>query len=264
MNIDIWQDIPRMVEVVPEGERETAVIQHMDIGEEHALRMMVQSKLGDPLAYTPAGTYCKLGVRASTPEVSEWNHRPGEAWDLMMSDTYMERVTQLEFFANAHGDVLIAGLGIGMILPPLCADPDVRSVTVVELNADVIDLVEAPVRRWIQQEYSLEAARKLAVVEHDIYKYVPPKGINFDCIYFDIWPNRSTDNLPEMARLHRRFARYKRDRQCWMGSWYREELKRRLRQEEAESRAIRKLLAVYERSHGHPIPGFRSVLNDES
>lgn len=262
MTFDIWQDIPRMVEVVPEGERDSAVIMHMEVTERHALQMMAHKTMGDPLAFTPAGTYCKLGVRSSDPEVAEWNHRSGEAWDLMMSDTYMERVTQLEFFANAHGDVLIAGLGIGMILPPLCADPNVSSVTVVELNPDVIDLVESPVRRWVQQHHGLEAARKLAVVQHDIYTYVPPKGTKFDTIYFDVWPHRSTDNLPEMARLHRKFARYKRSRHHWMGSWYREELLRRKRVEDAEQRAILELLRSYELQHGHPVPGFRSVLAD--
>jgi hypothetical protein len=252
--MNIWQDIPRMAEVVPEGERETAVIQHMEIGAVHRMRMLVQAIQGDPLASTPDGTYCKLGVRDSEKE----------GWTLMMTDTYMERVTQIEFFANAHGDVLIAGLGIGMILPPLCADPNVRSITVVELNEDVIRLVEAPIRRWVQKHHGLDAARKLAVVQADIYKYVPPKGSKYDCIYFDIWPQRSADNLPEMARLHQRFGRYKRSRQCWMGSWYRTELQQKLRREEAEMRAIRQALGDYERANGHPLPGLRSVLTEDT
>ena len=38
---------------------------------------------------------------------------------LMMSDTHMERYTNQFFIDNAHGDVMIAGLGVGLILNAL-------------------------------------------------------------------------------------------------------------------------------------------------
>lgn len=39
-----------------------------------------------------------------------------EAHACIMSNTQMEQVTNREFVKNAHGKVLIGGLGIGMIL----------------------------------------------------------------------------------------------------------------------------------------------------
>jgi spermidine synthase len=79
----------------------------------------------------------------------------------MMSDTNMERRSNWQVKDNAHGRVLIAGLGIGMILHPIL-DPTraiisrragealqpVEHVTVVELNQDVIDLVAPSLARY--------------------------------------------------------------------------------------------------------------------
>ena len=50
--------------------------------------------------YVTAGQYVKLSVNNI----------------LMMSDTDMEKRTNYEFISNVKGDVMIAGLGIGLIL----------------------------------------------------------------------------------------------------------------------------------------------------
>lgn len=54
---------------------------------------------------------------------------------VVMSDTPMEKHTNQEFLDAAHGDVLIAGLGIGLIVMPLLDDPEITSITVVEKEA---------------------------------------------------------------------------------------------------------------------------------
>ena len=61
--------------------------------------------------------------------------------ELMMSNTPMEKRTAGEFVYSAKGDVLIAGLGIGLVIMPLLYDDSVNSVTVVEKYQDVIDCV---------------------------------------------------------------------------------------------------------------------------
>ena len=121
--------------------------------------------------------------------------------DVMMSDTENERLTNRQAVIGAHGDVLIAGLGIGMILIPMLQRPEVRSVTVLEKSADVIALVEPAIR-----EYTIYAS-KLAVIEADCFAWVMPKGLKWDWIYFDIWPDICTDNLPEIAQLKRKYSR---------------------------------------------------------
>lgn len=60
---------------------------------------------------------------------------------VLMSNTPMEKRTNEDFVTNAHGKVLIGGLGIGLILLAIQDDPMVDKITVVEKNQEVIDLV---------------------------------------------------------------------------------------------------------------------------
>ena len=92
---------------------------------------------------------------------------------------------------------------------------EVRRITVVEKYSDVIDLV-CP---------TLPASARLAIVAADIFAWRPPRDARYDVIWFDIWPDIATSRLAEMARLHRRFARYlnRANPESWMESWHRRE-----------------------------------------
>jgi predicted membrane-bound spermidine synthase len=139
--------------------------------------------------------------------------------ELMMSDTNMEKLSNEEFVANAHGHVLIAGLGIGLVLWNIMGkmeSGEVKSVTILEKSADVIKLVGKKFRH-----------RNIKILNADVFEWVPPAGAKYDVIYFDIWPNVSSDNLPEMTMLHRRFNKYlSKQPKAWMGSWMRDYTRR--------------------------------------
>lgn len=129
---------------------------------------------------------------------------------LMMSDTGMEKRTNTDFINNAHGDVMIAGLGIGLILHNLeekVKTGKVTSVTVYEKYQDVIDLV-APYYKHLP----------ITIKCVDILEYIPLKGETYDTIYFDIWPTIDTDHLKEIKLLHNRWKFHKR-KGGWMDSW---------------------------------------------
>ena len=161
-----------------------------------------------PGEYCPEGTYVRLLV-------------DGRLW---MSDTLSEHRTNWRVVREARGNVLIAGLGLGMIFHPILAKKEVTAVTVIEKYADVISLVGPSVRH-----------KKLTIVEGDIYQWRPAKGTKFDCIYFDIWSEQSTDCLEEMKELHLAFRSFKA-KGGWMDSWRRDELKAHKRQREREDR----------------------------
>lgn len=135
---------------------------------------------------------------------------------LVMSDTSLEQNTNWEFVSKANGRVLIAGLGVGLILHNIKEKFDkgaITEVTVIEKSQDVIDLV-GPLFPWVK------------CICADIMEYKPEKNEKWDTIYFDIWPERSTDNLDEIKILHNRY-KFKKNRDnpnCWMNSWYKEEL----------------------------------------
>lgn len=141
---------------------------------------------------------------------------------LMMSDTDMEKSTNRDFIKNAHGDVMIAGLGIGLILHNLeqkVKTGEVTSITVYEKYQDVIDLI-APYYQHLPITIKCE----------DILEYKPPKGETYDTIYFDIWPSISTDNLDDIKMLHNRW-KFRKRQGGWMDSWVKDFLQRKKREE---------------------------------
>jgi hypothetical protein len=203
---------PKMIEVVPEGERGEAKVTHFEVDEKASrftsLRAAVNMCSGE---YVPPGRYARLVVGR----------------DLMMSDTEMEQSTNSCAVYAANGDVLIAGMGLGVMLIPVCRKPEVKSVLVIERSADVIALVEPYVRKFLGKD-----AEKLIVLNMDIFDLQPPKGKKWDTIWFDIWPNVCEDNLDGLGTLKRRFSKRlnRENPKCWMGAWEEDRL-RYLRQQ---------------------------------
>lgn len=190
-----------MVKVIPAGSKGLARVEHYSVSPAESAFTSIRA-IQHPEEFVDPGDYCRLYV--------------GKA--LMMSDTPMERRSNFSVVRKATGNVLIAGLGVGLILVPILAKKEVKTVTVVEKYRDVIDLVSPPIRK-------VQGSKKLAVVEADIFEWVPPKGQKWDCIYFDIWPTVCEENLVEMEKLHRKFGRCKASSDSWMDSWKRGWLK---------------------------------------
>lgn len=189
-----------MAEIVPEGTLPTARVEHFEVGQEDSDFTSVRAVVtGGRDGHVPVGRYARLFVDGG----------------LMMSDTPMEHRSNSTVVYQANGDVLIGGLGLGMIAHAIAAKPEVTSVTVIEKNPDVIKLVGPTV------------PKKVTVIEGDIFTWRPAKGVKYDVIYFDIWADLCTTNLEEMAKLHMSFSRrLNRDNpKHWMHSWEKETLK---------------------------------------
>lgn len=128
---------------------------------------------------------------------------------VVMSNVPMEIRTHRAFIWKAKGHVLINGLGLGMALTEILKNPLVLSVTIIEKSKDVIDLV-AP---------TFLKDPRVAIIHADAFEWKAPKGVVYDAVWHDIWDDISCENLPEMARLHRKYGR----RSHWQGSWARAE-----------------------------------------
>lgn len=196
-----------MVNVIPEGKSGNAEIKHVTVTESDVTMAAIRGQclLPGPLCQLLVGNY------------------------LTMSDGPEEYRSNREVVQRAEGHVLVAGLGIGMILVPIVTKRGVYSVTVLEKSADVIKLVEEPLRKHLGQ---LDGP-KLKVINADVFTWEWPAGSMWDTIYFDIWADKCTDNLAEISKLKRRYA--KRCRRSnpgsWMGAWVETELRRKRRQE---------------------------------
>lgn len=191
-----------MTKIVPPSAQGVARVEHFEVSERDSRMTSFR-----PRDFVAAGKYARLYVGQS----------------LMMSDTHFEHRSNYGVVNQAHGDVLIAGLGLGMIVVPILAKREVKSVLVVEKFADVIGLVEPALRK-------LPGGEKLTTLEADALEWKPPAKQKWDTIYFDIWPDVCTDNLEQIAMLHHRFASRKRPG-GWMDSWMADTLRHRRREE---------------------------------
>lgn len=181
-------------ELIPEGKHGTAEIRHVEVSKEASQFTMLRA-MQHPGEYVPPGIYVHLLINGQ----------------LYMSDTRMERQTNAPFIHEARGDVLIAGLGIGMVLAEILEKPEVETVSVVEINPDVVALLEPVIKGW-------PGGEKVTIVCKDIFKFKPPKDMKYDVIYFDIWANQSGEERKEITRLHRRGAWWRKPG-GWMASW---------------------------------------------
>jgi len=184
---------PNVADLVPEGKSGDVEVRHIEVDERAAEFSAIRAAInpGREVA-VGVGTYAQLFVGRQ----------------LMMSDTEAERISNTGIVHCARGHVLIAGLGLGMIVHPIAAKREVESITIVELSPHVIKLVATTL------------PKKAKVVEGDIFEWKPPVGTKYDTIYFDIWPDITTDNLKDMTRLHRRYAKFAA-KDAWVESWQR-------------------------------------------
>lgn len=106
--------------------------------------------------------------------------------ELMMSDTPYEIRTNQKFVDNAHGNVLIAGLGIGLLtknLIPKIESGKIKHISIWEKNTNLINL-------WKMAGQYLPAHDKISIFNYDVFDYPKVrdqlKGV-FDSVYIDIW-----------------------------------------------------------------------------
>ena len=100
-----------------------------------------------------------------------------------------------------------------MVVDIIASKPEVTSITVVELEQDVIDLVEPHLRAKLGT-----LSPKLKVVQGDAFKWKPEKGTQFNAIWFDIWSDQTPDDIPDFKRLKLRTTRWRAPK-AWVGCW---------------------------------------------
>ena len=119
--------------------------------------------------------------------------------ECVMSDTPMEMRTNIDFVRSAFGDVLIGGLGIGLILLAIQNEKSVHTITVIEKSKEVIELVKP----------QLPLNGKVSIINDDVFNFAPSKGTKYDMIYMDIWDYVNSDVYEnEMKPLKARYRRY--------------------------------------------------------
>jgi hypothetical protein len=127
---------------------------------------------------------------------------------VVMSNTPDEIRDFMSFVRMSHGHVLVNGLGLGVLLKALLDKPQVTKVTVIEQSEDVIKLVGDT---YLSDE-------RVSIIHCDAFKYEPPKGVKYNAVWHDIWDYITSDNLPEMIKLHRKYGRRSEYQESWCRS----------------------------------------------
>lgn len=129
----------------------------------------------------------------------------GELW---MTDADFECATNSRFVDFAEGDVLVGGLGLGLIIRPILAKAEVNTVTVIERSADVISLIEPTL-----------PSPKLNIIHADVRSWELPKKRCFNVIYLDTW--RDVPNSDQRDDIKGLRARYRKTLRGggWIAAW---------------------------------------------
>ena len=109
----------------------------------------------------------------------------------IMQDSEAEYNEHQWLWDNATGDVLIAGLGIGFVNEVLIANDNITSVTIVEIEQDVVDLV------W---EHCAKDDRFTLIID-DIETWDIPSDSSWDIAWFDTWDTKNILTMKEYNDL---------------------------------------------------------------
>lgn len=127
--------------------------------------------------YSPMGSIYFDKYDGDFPMVKLIEVEEGEPDTVWMSDTAMEQEAMRPASIAARGDVLIAGLGLGL-LPTMMKmhNKKVKSVTILEREQDVANLV-----------YDHIKTRKTRLLVCDAKDYFYDADRKYDFIFIDIW-----------------------------------------------------------------------------
>lgn len=112
-----------------------------------------------------------------------------------MSPAISEITSMGDGIEKGHGNCLTMGLGIGVIPYLWLLKDEVKSVTIVEFNKDVIDLFE----KYIKPQYNTN--KHIEIIHGNAFDYYNEDFLNkFDYVYIDFWES-SQDGLEYYIKL---------------------------------------------------------------
>jgi hypothetical protein len=128
------------------------------------------------------GYYSGLWAVQGMPVLMRDSGGNGESWETWMSLSPHEIESQELGCRYARGHTVVLGLGMGWVAVNMALNPEVRQVTVIERDPEVIELF-----RQSQALDGLPAGitDKLRIIEADALEWMPDDDVDF--LYADIW-----------------------------------------------------------------------------
>ena len=127
-----------------------------------------------------------------------------EGNDVWMSLNPNEIETMKPFIKTAKGNVLVLGLGMGYVPFMMALKPEVKNITIVEKDPDIISLFNTLIYPNFKNK------EKIKIVEDDAINFVRKQN-KFDYIFADLW-HSPDDGLSLFVQL----KRIDRNIDCWL------------------------------------------------
>lgn len=103
-----------------------------------------------------------------------------------MTPVLFEETTMRPCVEKAKGNILVVGLGIGFFPYNCLLKEDVKKITIIEYNQDIIDLFKENILPQFPRKDDVE------IIQGDAYDYLNNEYIKkFDYTFVDIWRNDS-------------------------------------------------------------------------
>ena len=131
-----------------------------------------------------------------------------EGNNVWMSLNPNEIETMKPFIEKGQGDVLVLGLGMGYVPFMLSLKKDVKSVTIVEKDQEIIKLFNSLIYPYFPYQ------NKIRIINDDALDFVQnnKKYGTFDYVFADLWHNPE-DGLPLFVSLKKTDPKI----DCWLG-----------------------------------------------
>jgi len=119
-------------------------------------------------------------AHVSYPHKTKW-HRLSYSGGTWMTDSPMEQYQHMLALGSLYGHVLIGGLGLGLAVNLLAQQTRIKSITVVEISHEVLELVH----RHIKDPFNIVRFKR-----NDLLNELPNLKANrqtFDSAFYDTW-----------------------------------------------------------------------------
>jgi hypothetical protein len=106
-------------------------------------------------------------------------------WKIWMVDDPPHFWSMQKYSRDSCGNVLVAGLGLGLVTGELLNNVDIRSITVIERNKDVIGLILPLLPKAVDVQFEIK--------NEDFYRFINDTDKAFDRIIIDLWVTGSKE-----------------------------------------------------------------------
>jgi hypothetical protein len=117
-----------------------------------------------------------------------------DGWDTWMSITPHEMWSQRSGVQAATGRVILGGLGMGWLLRQISKKPTVKSIIVIEKDADLLE--------WFGKRVCAETPKVTDIICGDYWEHAHKMDLKKDRFIADIWPGHSdAEHDRDLAKL---------------------------------------------------------------